>query len=136
MFLFFSSYEDYPVTDVLQMMGKANRPLIDKEGNYYTRKQFTIMLLWSHSCIKCCKFILTGKAVIMCQSSKKEFFKKFLYEPLPVEVRTYNLSFPLKGAWFNCISLLNRSGKQLVIMILYFFRAILTIVFMTTSMLK
>ena len=28
----------------------------------------------------------TGKAVIMCQSSKKEFFKKFLYEPLPVEV--------------------------------------------------
>ena len=27
----------------------------------------------------------TGKAVIMCQSSKKDFFKKFLYEPLPVE---------------------------------------------------
>ncbi|BFY98347.1 hypothetical protein BsWGS_01387 [Bradybaena similaris] len=51
------SYEDYPVTDVLQMIGKANRPLVDKEG----------------------------KAVIMCQSSKKEFFKKFLYEPLPVE---------------------------------------------------
>ena len=24
----------------------------------------------------------------MCQSSKKEFFKKFLFEPLPVEVRT------------------------------------------------
>ncbi|XP_067656314.1 U5 small nuclear ribonucleoprotein 200 kDa helicase-like isoform X1 [Haliotis asinina] len=51
------SYEDYPITDVLQMVGKANRPLSDKEG----------------------------KALIMCQSSKKEFFKKFLYEPLPVE---------------------------------------------------
>ncbi|KAI8793415.1 U5 small nuclear ribonucleoprotein 200 kDa helicase [Biomphalaria glabrata] len=51
------SYEDYPAHDVLQMIGKANRPLLDKEG----------------------------KAVIMCQSSKKEFFKKFLYEPLPVE---------------------------------------------------
>ncbi|XP_076460821.1 U5 small nuclear ribonucleoprotein 200 kDa helicase-like [Babylonia areolata] len=51
------SYEDYPVTDVLQMIGRANRPLHDQEG----------------------------KAVIMCQSSKKEFFKKFLFEPLPVE---------------------------------------------------
>ncbi|KAL5015950.1 hypothetical protein ScPMuIL_005539 [Solemya velum] len=51
------SYEDYPITDVLQMIGKANRPLVDQEG----------------------------KAVILCQSSKKEFFKKFLYEPLPVE---------------------------------------------------
>ena len=51
------SYEDYPITDVLQMLGHANRPLQDQEG----------------------------KAVILCQSSKKEFFKKFLYEPLPVE---------------------------------------------------
>nr|KAG5691791.1 hypothetical protein BaRGS_003187 [Batillaria attramentaria] len=51
------SYEDYPVTDVLQMIGRANRPMQDQEG----------------------------KAVIMCQSSKKEFFKKFLFEPLPVE---------------------------------------------------
>lgn len=51
------SYEDYPVTDVLQMIGRANRPTVDQEG----------------------------KAVILCQSSKKEFFKKFLYEPLPVE---------------------------------------------------
>jgi len=51
------AYEDYPVTDVLQMVGRANRPLKDTEG----------------------------KAVILCQSSKKDFFKKFLYEPLPVE---------------------------------------------------
>ena len=24
--------------------------------------------------------------VLMCQNTKKEFYKKFLYEPLPVEV--------------------------------------------------
>ncbi|ELU09831.1 hypothetical protein CAPTEDRAFT_222545 [Capitella teleta] len=51
------AYEDYPVTDVLQMIGRTSRPLQDEEG----------------------------KAVILCQSSKKDFFKKFLYEPLPVE---------------------------------------------------
>ncbi|CAC5400832.1 SNRNP200 [Mytilus coruscus] len=51
------SYEDYPVTDVLQMIGRANRPMTDQEG----------------------------RAVILCQNTKKEFFKKFLYEPLPVE---------------------------------------------------
>ena len=27
-----------------------------------------------------------GKCVILCQGSKKDFYKKFLYEPLPVEV--------------------------------------------------
>lgn len=26
------SYEDYPVPDVLQMIGRANRPLTDQEG--------------------------------------------------------------------------------------------------------
>lgn len=52
------SYVDYPVTDVLQMIGRANRPLLDD----------------------------SGKAVILCQASKKEYFKKFLYEPLPIEV--------------------------------------------------
>lgn len=41
------------------MVGKANRPLQDD----------------------------VGKAVILCQGSKKEFFKKFLYEPLPIEVK-------------------------------------------------
>ncbi|XP_015771701.1 PREDICTED: U5 small nuclear ribonucleoprotein 200 kDa helicase-like [Acropora digitifera] len=51
------AYVDYPVTDVLQMIGRANRPLLDD----------------------------SGKAVILCQASKKEYFKKFLYEPLPIE---------------------------------------------------
>ncbi|XP_033632749.1 U5 small nuclear ribonucleoprotein 200 kDa helicase-like [Asterias rubens] len=52
------TYVDYPVTDVLQMVGRANRPDIEHE---------------------------VGKCVILCQGSKKDFYKKFLYEPLPVE---------------------------------------------------
>lgn len=54
------TYEDYPITDVLQMVGRANRPLEDDDA----------------------------KCVLMCQNSKKEFFKKFLCDPLPVEVRS------------------------------------------------
>jgi len=43
------------------MVGRANRPLDDDDS----------------------------KCVLMCQSSKKDFFKKFLNEPLPVEVSLY-----------------------------------------------
>ena len=52
------SYEDYSITDMLQMIGRANRPLDDDEA----------------------------KCVILCQNSKKNMFKNFLVEPLPVEV--------------------------------------------------
>ncbi|XP_017759104.1 PREDICTED: putative U5 small nuclear ribonucleoprotein 200 kDa helicase [Eufriesea mexicana] len=51
------AYEDYPITDVLQMVARANRPLEDDDA----------------------------KCVLLCQCSKKDFFKKFLNEPLPVE---------------------------------------------------
>lgn len=64
-------YVDYPVTDILQMIGQANRPLIDDSAT----------------------------AVLLCQSSKKEFYKKFLYEPLPVEVRFCRMQ--------NCLILVN-----------------------------
>eukprot|EP00124_Ichthyophonus_hoferi_P001685 Ihof_evm4s95 gene=Ihof_evmTU4s95 len=50
------SYVDYPITDMLQMCGRANQP---KESN--------------------------SVFVILCQSSKKEVYTKFLYEPLPIE---------------------------------------------------
>eukprot|EP01116_Phalansterium_solitarium_P019909 TRINITY_DN5728_c0_g1_i2.p1 TRINITY_DN5728_c0_g1~~TRINITY_DN5728_c0_g1_i2.p1 ORF type:complete len:2045 (+),score=776.70 TRINITY_DN5728_c0_g1_i2:174-6308(+) len=49
-------YTDYPIADVLQMMGRASR----------TEEQL-------------------GKVVLFCHGPKKEFYKKFLYEPLPVE---------------------------------------------------
>ena len=50
-------YVDYPVTDVLQMMGRAGRPQFDTHG----------------------------VAVILCHEPKKNFYRKFLYEPFPVE---------------------------------------------------
>ncbi|XP_068602904.1 activating signal cointegrator 1 complex subunit 3 [Brachionichthys hirsutus] len=50
-------YVDYPITDVLQMMGRAGRPQFDDEG----------------------------KAVIFVHDIKKDFYKKFIYEPFPVE---------------------------------------------------
>eukprot|EP00298_Acanthocystis_sp_HF-20_P013056 c20188_g1_i1.p1 GENE.c20188_g1_i1~~c20188_g1_i1.p1 ORF type:complete len:1637 (-),score=765.18 c20188_g1_i1:25-4935(-) len=50
-------YADYSVAELLQMMGHANRPLLDD----------------------------CGKAVVMCLGSKKAFFKKFLFDPFPCE---------------------------------------------------
>eukprot|EP00727_Mastigamoeba_balamuthi_P005510 m51a1_g1579 putative activating signal cointegrator 1 complex subunit 3 (2006) ;mRNA; r:104604-111515 len=50
-------YVDFPVTDMLQMMGRAGRPQYDT----------------------------SGKAVILVEESKKNFYHKFLYEPFPVE---------------------------------------------------
>ncbi|KPI98758.1 Activating signal cointegrator 1 complex subunit 3 [Papilio xuthus] len=46
-----------PITDVLQMMGRAGRPQYDNEG----------------------------VAVVLVHDQKKNFYKKFLYEPFPVE---------------------------------------------------
>lgn len=52
-----SSHSDYPVADLLQMMGHASRPLLDRDG----------------------------KCVIFCHAPRKEYYKKFLYEAFPVE---------------------------------------------------
>ena len=52
-----SRYVDYPLTDVLQMIGRAGRPGFDTEA----------------------------VAVVMVQSEKKNFYMKFLYTPFPVE---------------------------------------------------
>ena len=51
------SYLDYPLTDMMQMIGFANRPGKDADA----------------------------RCVLMCQTSKRDMFKKFLFEPLPVE---------------------------------------------------
>ncbi|KAH7919595.1 Sec63-domain-containing protein [Leucogyrophana mollusca] len=50
-------YVDYPVMDVLQMMGRACRPLEDQRS----------------------------RCVLMCQQTRKDFYKKFLAEGLPIE---------------------------------------------------
>lgn len=48
---------DYSVTDVLQMVGRAGRPGLDTSAT----------------------------CVLMCHAPRKEYYKKFLFEPLPVE---------------------------------------------------
>ncbi|KAI0258389.1 Sec63-domain-containing protein [Gloeopeniophorella convolvens] len=50
-------YIDYPVMDVLQMMGHACRPAEDERS----------------------------RCVLMCQQTRKDFYKKFLAEGLPIE---------------------------------------------------
>ncbi|CAI2167406.1 3556_t:CDS:2 [Funneliformis geosporum] len=50
-------YIDFPITDVLQMIGRAGRPQFDD----------------------------SGVACIFVQNSKKNFYKKILYEPFPIE---------------------------------------------------
>jgi len=50
-------YVDYPIADVLQMIGRAGRPLKDA----------------------------SALCVFMCQSAKKDYYKKFLFEALPIE---------------------------------------------------
>ncbi|KAE9553444.1 hypothetical protein FO519_003357 [Halicephalobus sp. NKZ332] len=50
-------YVDFPVTDVLQMIGRAGRPQYDD----------------------------SAVAVVYVQDVKKNFYKRFLYEPFPVE---------------------------------------------------
>lgn len=52
-----NAHTDYPITDLLQMMGRASRPQLDA----------------------------SGKCVILCHAPRKEYYKKFLYEPFPVE---------------------------------------------------
>ncbi|KAG2374583.1 hypothetical protein C9374_010602 [Naegleria lovaniensis] len=50
-------YEDYPLVDVLQMAGRSGRPGFDEEGRVF----------------------------IMVHDVKKNFYKRFLYEPFPIE---------------------------------------------------
>ncbi|KAB0798855.1 hypothetical protein PPYR_06735 [Photinus pyralis] len=50
-------YIDMPITDILQMMGRAGRPQFDT----------------------------SGVACVFVQDIKKNFYKKFLYEPFPIE---------------------------------------------------
>ncbi|KAF9622498.1 hypothetical protein IFM89_031902 [Coptis chinensis] len=52
-----SAQADYPVSDLLEMMGHVSRPCLGS----------------------------SGKCVILCHASHKEYYKKFLYEAFPVE---------------------------------------------------
>ncbi|CAH8318639.1 unnamed protein product [Eruca vesicaria subsp. sativa] len=52
-----NSHSDYAISDLLQMMGRASRPLLDN----------------------------AGKCVIFCHAPRKVYYKKFLYEAFPME---------------------------------------------------
>lgn len=52
-----NAHTDYPITDLLQMMGHASRPMKDN----------------------------SGICVILCHAPRKEYYKKFLFEAIPVE---------------------------------------------------
>ena len=54
------AYHDYPLTDVMQMVGFAGRAGVDADA----------------------------KCLLLCQNSKKDAFKKFLYEPLPGKIHS------------------------------------------------
>ena len=56
-------YVDMPITDVLQMIGRAGRPQYDHQG----------------------------VAMVLVHDIKKGFYKKFLYEPFPVESSLLNV---------------------------------------------
>lgn len=57
-----SGYVDSPVTDILQMIGRAGRPQFDE----------------------------SGVACIFVHEPKKNFYRKFLHEPFPVESSLHN----------------------------------------------
>ncbi|CAO1613320.1 unnamed protein product [Jaminaea pallidilutea] len=66
-------YVDYPITDVLQMVGLSTQPALEgDEGSSGS-----------------------SRCVLLCQASRKDFYKKFLAEGLPLESRlsTYAQDF-------------------------------------------
>ena len=73
------AYHDYPLTDVTQMV---------------RLRQFVSLVNLSSSSISSIAQVgfagragvdADAKCLLLCQNSKKDAFKKFLYEPLPVE---------------------------------------------------
>lgn len=83
---------DYPIYDVLQMVGKANRPMLDDEGRCVIMCQGSKKVNIS-GFIVCFNPFRIGVIIAQQYCSNlilygfflKDFFKKFLYEPLPVE---------------------------------------------------
>jgi len=74
-------YKDMPTTDVLQMMGRAGRPQFDT----------------------------SAVAVVMVHEPKRNFYRKFLYSPFPLEsslhtVLTDHLNAEISSGTVTCLS--------------------------------
>ncbi|KAM6936460.1 activating signal cointegrator 1 complex subunit 3 isoform 1-T1 [Lycodopsis pacificus] len=87
-------YVDYPITDVLQMMGRAGRPQFDDQG----------------------------KAVILVHDIKKDFYKKFLYEPFPVESSLHSVLSDHLNAEIAAGTISSKQDAMDYITWTYFFR--------------
>ena len=101
-------YVDYPITDILQMMGRACRPLLDDTGrcvplchapnnpnrNRNPTPSLTLTATPSLTLTPsptptptlCPSLTLSlARCVLLCHAPKKLFYRKFLFEPFPVE---------------------------------------------------
>lgn len=89
-------YVDFAVTDVLQMMGRAGRPQYDTHG----------------------------VALILVHEPKKNFYRKFLYEPFPVEsqLKARNALHDALNAEIAGAAISNRADAAEYLTWTYFFR--------------
>jgi activating signal cointegrator complex subunit 3 len=87
-------YVDFPLTDLLQMIGRAGRPQFDE----------------------------TGYACVFVHEEKKNFYKKFLYEPFPVESSLSGQIVDHLNAEISSGTLLTRQNCVDYLTWTYFFR--------------
>jgi activating signal cointegrator complex subunit 3 len=90
-------YVDMPVTDILQMMGRAGRPQFDTQAF----------------------------AVILVHEPKKTFLKKFLYEPFPVESSLHKQLAPHLNAEIAAGTVASPQDAMDYLTWTYFFRRML-----------
>ncbi|XP_059501244.1 activating signal cointegrator 1 complex subunit 3 [Stegostoma tigrinum] len=90
-------YVDFAITDVLQMMGRAGRPQFDDQG----------------------------KAVILVHDLKKDFYKKFLYEPFPVESSLLEVLSDHMNAEISAGTISSKQDAMDYITWTYFFRRLI-----------
>ena len=95
-------YVDYPITDVLQMMGRAGR----------------------------IQFSDSGVAQIFVQDTKKDFYKKFLYESFPVESHLHKCLHDHLNAEIVTGSVKNKQDAVDYLTWTYFYRRLLMVRFL------
>lgn len=91
------SYVDMPITDVLQMIGRAGRPQYDD----------------------------SAVACLYVSQEKKNFYKKFLYEPFPLESNLHKMLHDHLNAEISAGTLVSKQACIEYLTWTYFFRRLL-----------
>jgi len=91
------TYVDMPITDILQMIGRAGRPQYDD----------------------------SAVACLFVTQDKKNFYKKFLYEPFPLESTLHKMLYDHINAEIAAGTLLSKQACIEYITWTYFFRRLL-----------